>query len=181
MRYFVWNLHGILWNFNDDAGWEVILKVLLLSFLVEKGYSSRSLTAYAVKSCDWNVCCKLLWLFFRICDSGIYVWKKREVHIYNRWVYQVGLKEGMFHVHFRVVGLLTIRFTMKNSLSGVPMTGLLWFVNFIVSVKRFCKYSGYSILLSQSHVLGTATKNVAPILWRSSVTEIVQWKCWVVI
>ena len=41
------------------------------------------------------------------------------------WFVIVGLKEGMFHVHFRVVGLLTIRFTMKNSLSGVPMTGLL--------------------------------------------------------
>ena len=47
----------------------------------------------------------------------------------------------------------------------------LWIL--AVSVKRFCKYSGYSILLSQSHVLGTATKNVAPILLK----KFRDWDC----
>ena len=107
---FAWYFYEILMMMWDERWfWRCCCWV----FLWKKGYSSRSLTAYAVKSFDWKVCCKLLWLFFRICDSGIYVWKKREVHIYNRWVYQVGLKEGMFHVHFRVVGLLTIRSTWK--------------------------------------------------------------------
>ena len=114
LEYFLWNLHVIfLWNMNDDERWEMILKLLFLSFLVEKGYSSRSLTAYAVRSFDLKVCCKLLWLFSRICDSGIDVWK-REVHIYNRWVYQVGLKEGILCPGRVRRTSLTIRFTMKT-------------------------------------------------------------------
>ena len=82
--------------------------------------------------------------------------------------YQVGLKEGMFHVHFRVVGLLTIRFTMiqvglKEGMFHVHfrVVGLLTIrFTIIVSVKRFCKYSGYFILSSQPDTSGTTTKNM---------------------
>ena len=71
-----------------------------------------------------------------------------------------------------------------DSLWSILSTAYLWLGSvdlwiFEVSVKRFYKYSGYFVLSSQPGTTGTATKNMH-ILCRSSVTETVQWKCWVV-
>ena len=48
------------------------------------------------------------------------------------WFVIVGLKEGMFHVHFRVVGLLTIRSTMKNCGLQVGLKEGMFYVHFRV-------------------------------------------------